>query len=168
MCVCVCILSAARISRRRTDRLACGRPGESPFGGLKLRKVGAREMFAFFPTRRESTPMKLDTLSVRQRSPLKVRLVGEIFAFFLLSFQPLGIHRWNRICCHLSLSGSQPLPTNVQQAISSHTIVFFNKPVYTTKSPLAVEARPARKISLEREDEAASRRERDQQIQTQT
>ena len=63
------------------------------------------------------------------------------------------------------LSGSQPLPTNVQQAESSHTFVFFNEPVYAAKSPSFTfrEARSERKKSPESEDEAAFRRERGQQ-----
>ena len=51
-------------------------------------------------------------------------------------------------------SGSQPPPNNVQQAVSSHMIIIFNEPVYAEKSPLAAEARPARRagervVSLE-------------------
>ena len=58
------------------DRPAHGDPSESSFRGLK-REV--REFFAFFPTRRQRTPMKPHTLSVRRRSPLKD---WKIFAFF--------------------------------------------------------------------------------------
>ena len=51
------------------------------------------------------------------------------------------------------LSGSQPPPTNVRQAVSSQTTpVFFKEPVCAAKIPLAAEVWLARKRSLERED----------------
>ena len=73
---------------------------------------------------------------------LKLRSGGtlERFSPFFVIPNPPPTYT-NETRCHLFFfCGSQPPPVNVQQAASSHTIVFFNKPPYAVKSPLAAEA----------------------------
>ena len=75
---------------------------------------------------RRCTPRS--TESSFSRSPVKVWNVGQIFAFVFVGFQTLRQHTpMKPHTLSPFLSGSQPPPTNVQQAVSSQTTLSFSK-----------------------------------------
>ena len=114
------------------DRLACGhRTNESPIQTKNRSRSPVQGAECWRDLR---LFVFVGSPTRRQRTPMKPHTLSPLF-----------------------LSGSQPPPTNVQHAVSSHTNVIFNEPNPGTqrgpvRSPLAAEAWPARKRSLWRED----------------
>ena len=129
VCLSVHILSAMFSGATLRDRLACShRANESSF----RRRIPVQSA----EVRRDFRLFFVWFPTCRERTPIKPHSLSPFLSFF------------------------QPPPTNVQQAVSSHTIVFSSPCTQRgpAKRPLAAEAWPARKRSLEIKEKMCSNR----------